>query len=208
MQADLFGTPQLDPALSQWHTPAWIARNLAHWVQQPRVRILEPACGSGNLVEPLYRRGHKPSLITCVELDPAWADFARARFENDIAVHHDNFLDLSPRTLGMFDVVLMNPPFEDGLHIAFLEHALKFAPRVVGIFPVAVQFGEERDRDVWAHKARVSRRAILPVRVKYGGSSQASFETVALEVVARERSRRPGEVLTISEEVWREGEAA
>lgn len=205
MQADLFGTPRLDAALSQWHTPAWLAKKLAAWVPE-HARVLEPACDAGNLIEPLYRRGHDPKRIVGIELDEHWADHARARFENDVAVYCDDFREMSPRTLGLFDVVLMNPPFEDGLHIEFLDHALKFAPRVVALLPVAVQFGEERDREFWARKAYVARRALVPCRVKYGGSSQASFETVALDVRARERARRPGEVLTVEETVWREGE--
>jgi predicted RNA methylase len=201
-QTNMFGEPELSPALSQWFTPDWISRRLATWVH-PGMRVLEPACGAGNLIRPLLAGGHAPERITAVELDEAWADHCRIRFRHLVTVNHGNFL---AQEWGRFDAVLMNPPFEGGLHAQFLDHALDHAPVVLALMPVAIEFGEERDRTFWALKGRVTRRARLPERVKYGGKSQASFETVAIRVERRSGPRTPGELCAVLEEVWREGE--
>ena len=201
-QTNMFGEPELSPALSQWHTPEWIARRLAAWVK-PTMTVLEPSCGAGNLICPLLDRGHDPARIVGVELDEGWAEHCRARFSDRVKVHHGDFLT---DFWGSFDAVLMNPPFEGGLHAQFLEHALVHAAVVLAVLPVAIEFGEERDRLFWARRGRTTRRARLPERVKYGGASQASFETVALRVERRAKIRVPGEISAVLEEVWREGE--
>ena len=201
-QVNLFGEPSHSVALSQWHTPDWIAKRLAAWVR-PGMSILEPACGAGNLIRPLLLGGHRASDITAIELDEGWAKHCRSRFDNEVTVRCGDFLG---EEWGRFDAVVANPPFENGLHAAFLEHALRHAPVVFAILPVAIEFGEERDRTFWARKGRVVRRARLPERVKYGGASHASFKTVALRVERRADLRAPGELSAVIEEVWREGE--
>lgn len=200
-QVSLFGEPPLRPELSQWHTPMAVARRLAHWIPKG-VRVLEPACGSGNLIAALLELGHDPALITGVELDPSWAQHARDRFQGRVRIICGDFLALSTDTFGKVDVVLTNPPFEDGAHSAFVAHALKVAFTTVGIFPVTIEFGGQRDRDLWSKVARVIRRARLPERVKYGGAFSASFETVALKIIRRNAPRLPGELATVLEEVW------
>jgi len=202
-QTNLFGEPSRDVALSQWHTPDWIARKLASWVTMG-ANVLEPSCGAGNLIAPLLRVNPK-ATVTGIELDPKWASYCRDRFADNSNVKIIN-ADFKSEQWGRFDCVLMNPPFENGLHAEFLERALDFAPVVFAILPVAIEFGEERDRLLWSRKAVTAWRARLPERVKYGGASQASFETVALRVERRASPRMPGETLYIGEEVWREGE--
>lgn len=202
-QANLFGEPELSPALSQWFTPEWISRRLAAWVPMG-ARVLEPSCGSGNLIAAI-QRVNPTAHVTGIELDQAWANYCRDRFDQTSKVKIIN-ADFKSDSWGHFDCVAMNPPFENGLHAEFLELALTYAPVVLAILPVAIEFGEERDRTFWARKGRVVRRARLPERVKYGGASQASFETVALRVERRADLRAPGELSAVIEEVWREGE--
>lgn len=200
MQTNLLGEPERDPALCQWHTPAWIARKLAAWV--PRTaRVLEPGCGSGNLIDALLRQGHDPARIVGVELDERWAAYCFARFGGRVQVVTANFLK---ERFGEFDVVLHNPPFDDSLAEAFLAHALAFhAPRTAALLPCYIEFGEERDRVRWAHEWQVMRRARLAERVKYGGDFQARFETIALKIDRRTSSRGDDEVRPVIEEVWR-----
>ena len=85
------------------------------------MRILEPACGSGNLIRPLLSGGHRARDITAIELDEGWANHCRARFDNEVVVKVCG--DFLSDDWGRFDAVVMNPPFENGLHAAFLEHA-------------------------------------------------------------------------------------
>jgi predicted RNA methylase len=199
-QQNLFGEPSLLPELSQWMTPAWLCRRIAGWVHRGW-RVLEPSCGSGNLIDALLRAGHAPELINAVEIDPRWADHARARFGGAVDIHTGDFLKVLYAT-GV-DVVLMNCPFEDNLHTAFVLHALKLAPVVIGVFPTAFEYSMERDRDLWATKAVTVARAKLPDRVDYGGDDSPSFDSVVLKIVRRNEARRPHEVTYVAEETWR-----
>lgn len=199
-QEDLFGEPARDPALSMWFTPAWLARQLSAWVPE-NARVLEPSCGVGNLIAPLYERGHDPALITGVELSAAHACYAFGRFVERVAIVRGDFLamDLPQR----FDVALMNPPFEGNAHMRFVLRALEYAPVVVGIFPASFEFSGERDRELWASKAVVTDRARMPERVDYGGDQSPKFDSVALRITRRSKPREPGERLPVYEQVWR-----
>jgi predicted RNA methylase len=195
---DLFGEPPRDLAKSQLFTPMWIARKLAEWIPRGH-RVLEPACGTGNLLEGLLQAGHRPTSLFGVELDPRMADFALQRFDRRVAIRNADFFDIDVPNL--FDVAVMNPPFENNAHARFVERALRFVPVVVGIFPVTFEFTQERDRLLWANIATVSRRAIFPERVNYAGEG-GMFESVALRIVRREHPRRPGEQRHVIEETW------
>lgn len=200
MQADLFGEPARDPALSQWFTPMWLARRLASWL--PSVaKILEPACGTGNLIAPLWEGGYGGNLLTGIELSAEHACYATNRFKGQVQIIRGDFLAMElPQR---FDLVLMNPPFEGNAHMRFVARALEYAPVVIGIFPASFEFGAERDRELWATKAVVSNRARLPERVDYGGDQSPSFDSVALRITRRSKPREPGERLAVYEEVWR-----
>lgn len=197
-QSNLFGEPAQRAQSSQWWTPPWLASKVAEWIPD-WWRVLEPSCGNGNLIAALLANGHDPELIAGNELDPNWADFARKRFDDKVSITcGDFFTRVEPKDA--FDCVLMNPPYENGLHSLFLEHALTIAPVVIGIFPHSIEYGVDRDR-MWREKAFVMRRARCAGRVSFGGAASASFETIALRVQRRGVSRTEfGEVVT--EFVW------
>lgn len=199
LQPDLFGEPPRDPAQSQFFTPIWIAQRLASWI--PRgARILEPCCGTGNLIEGLLRAGHRATAITGIERDPRMAEFARERFGRRVAILNFDFFDVEVPP-NAFDVVVANFPFEDNQHLRFTVQALKSVQVVVGVFPCTFEFTQERDRSLWAHRGQVTRRALFPERVPYEGPG-GSFESVALRITRREHSRRHDEERHVVEETW------
>lgn len=207
---DLFGTPTPDPEQSQFFTPPWLARRAAHWVPAGQ-RVIEPSCGSGNLVEALFRQRHDPKNVLAVERDYRWADFAFDRFGQRANILVGDFLTdarirLACQTFRA-ECVFMNPPYEDNAHMDFVLRALELAPVVVGIFPVSFEYTQERDRLLWASKAYVARRARLPARVDFGGGhASGSSDHVVLKIKRRSAPRHAGEVLDVVEEVWTEGE--
>lgn len=200
---NLLGEPPQLAECSQWWSPMWFAMLAAAWVPRGG-RVVEPSCGSGNLIEALLRLGHRAEDIVAVEKDPAWADFTRARFEGRVQVICGNFLSAEVRAqIGSCDSALTNPPFEDGLHEQFVTLLIEMLiPCVVGILPHSIEYGLDRDRDLWP-LAYVARRARLPGRVKYGGDHSASFETVCLQIKRRTAPRVLTEILYVAEEVWR-----
>lgn len=204
-QISLLGEPELKSERSQWFTAMWICRLLVQWIP-PTARVLEPSCGSGNMIAALLERGHDPALIEAVELDPEWAEFASKRFEGRVRVRVGNFFDeyfeVPLGRADAFDVVFGNPPFEDNIHERFTIRGLELAPTVTFILPVSIEYSRDRDHDLWAQKAIIRRRAKLPHRVKYGGKNQASFDSEALKIARRDAVREPGEINHVAEEVW------
>jgi len=109
--------PQLFP------TPADIAQQLIERADiRPGHSVLEPSAGTAALLRalPCVRpSGH----VTAVELSSAliadiepWAD----------EVVKGDFLQQSPATLGLFDRIVMNPPFGNAQDIAHILHARTF----------------------------------------------------------------------------------
>lgn len=105
--------------------------------QKPRLRVLEPSAGTGNLARRCARPSKDSILqwaqdryrfdpeVDCVEIQPALAADLRAsgRFGK---VYTADFLKLSPSTTGLYDRVVMNPPFDRERDIDHVLHALKF----------------------------------------------------------------------------------
>ncbi len=80
--------------------------------------ILEPSAGKGNIVESIIEKYPKYSSlpdIDCIEIDPN----LRAILKNNIAekygnvrIVYDDFLSF--KTFKKYDLIVMNPPFQDG----------------------------------------------------------------------------------------------
>jgi predicted RNA methylase len=164
-------------------------------------RIIEPSCGSGNLIDALLRLGHAPENITGVEIDERWCTYCDERFDRRVRILCEDF---RARTWAgeSFDVALMNPPFEDEAHTAFVLDALEIAQTVVAIVPASFEFGTGRDRELWSKRGVISRRAVMPRRPKFGGAGTGLGDMVCLQIDRRKAPREPGEVLYPATEVW------
>lgn len=111
--------------LQFYRTPDDVADELVQRAY-PRdgVRVLEPSCGDGAILDALRRFADKARYsirATGVEYDAGRAAAARAKGYN---VHCANFLEVAPSP--DFDHVLMNPPFYGKHYQAHVEHARKF----------------------------------------------------------------------------------
>lgn len=109
------------------YTPVDVARVLAKHAPKVLSSILEPAVGSGILLQPLWKRlSASASNVVCVDEDPE----ALALLSNNTSLQGGNlevicedFLSWSKKTTSearQFDCVLMNPPFA-GKRSAFVE---------------------------------------------------------------------------------------
>ncbi|WP_280235931.1 Eco57I restriction-modification methylase domain-containing protein [Nocardia cyriacigeorgica] len=108
------------------YTPADLARFLAERVVEhldpirPEVRILDPACGDGELLLAAHRavttrRPDARVILTGYDLDPHALCTARARARSlgiEIALHTGDFLDARTELdTARFDAVITNPPY-------------------------------------------------------------------------------------------------
>lgn len=142
---------RVDEDRSTWFTPLPIARRMVAWAGavQPR-SILEPSCGSGNLIKACRERWTH-ATIEAVELDPHYVDRSLDRFAGDVRTHilRGSFLDVQP--IGdSFDLCVMNPPYEDGLDGRFLARAMDVSDRVIALVRLAALVGQARTEAVWS----------------------------------------------------------
>lgn len=215
---DLFGEPERTATLSQFFTPAWLARRIVErWVPSG-VLVLEPNAGRGNFVEPLLARG---PVLAC-EIDPLLCRFLRDRFRRQLDepdggfdLLEVDFLTVRPDVYGTTAVpylAVMNPPYEDGQDVSHIAHALEHTGRVIAVVKSDFEFGAERDRAFWRH-ACVARRAILVDRPDFGATAETSSgpsrNYVVLEI-ARVRNAHVGSTTLyyVNEERWRRPNAA
>jgi hypothetical protein len=125
--------------LQFYRTPDAVAdRLIARAGIRSGMRILEPSCGDGALLDAVRRYAAKERIddlrATGIEVDPSRAEATRAK---GFGVHVGNFLQTQPNPV--FDVVLMNPPFYGKHYQKHIEHARKFLKpggRILAILPI------------------------------------------------------------------------
>ena len=88
------GTDAQARALSQWHTPAWLAKRMVAWAGAVGGRWLDPACGHGALMLAALEAPQAP-FVTGVDLDPDSARHAR-RSRADRSCDHESALRKGP----------------------------------------------------------------------------------------------------------------
>lgn len=108
--------------------------------EKDQLRILEPSAGTGNLArrcaprlvdyedrerDYYEKRFRFDNLVDCVEIQPQLCDGLEAmgRFNR---VWRTDFLNLKPEETGLYDLVVMNPPFDRERDIDHVCHALRF----------------------------------------------------------------------------------
>lgn len=181
--------------LSQWFTDPRLARRVWQWAnrhKQPR-SVLEPSAGHGALVRPILEERFACTDIVMCDVDPRavlmceeLAVRARALGMRCVVEHMD-FLERrrSQHVHDLFDLALMNPPYEDGAAEVFVMHALALSERVVGIFKASIHHGISRFRMLWS-SARVTREVKLATRPSFGrgekGSKTGETDYVVLEI--------------------------
>jgi len=109
--------------------------------------VLEPSAGAGAIVDVLWERFDALD-IQCYEINQTLRDLLLAKGCDDC---RGDFLEASPGKLsvgGVFDRVLMNPPFEQGQDIEHVMHAHRFlAPG--GRLVAVMSAGVKSNRSAW-----------------------------------------------------------
>lgn len=98
-----------------------------------RCRILEPSAGTGNIVDAIRKAGETTAStlyeLVCIEINSRLVDAMKLRRNQeagkDFSVLCSDFLTCNG-SLGKFDRILMNPPFDHGSDIAHIKHAMTF----------------------------------------------------------------------------------
>jgi hypothetical protein len=134
--------------------------------EEPQLTILEPSAGTGNLarrciIRPDKVEGHEwererterhnreyrfDNQVDCVEIQPHLAAALQAE-RIYRKVYAKDFLALTPATTGLYDRVVMNPPFDLERDIDHVMHAMQFLKpdgQLVAIMSAGTEFRETR----------------------------------------------------------------
>lgn len=126
-----------------FETPARLAAQLIHSAHiMATHRVLEPSAGTGSLAWPASR---SCAELVCVEIQVKNA-VVLERLLPAARVEMGDFLMFTPEQLGLFDRVVMNPPFARRDDIRHIQHAYKFlrpGGRLVSIASSSVTFRDD-----------------------------------------------------------------
>jgi type I restriction-modification system DNA methylase subunit len=111
-------------ALQAFYTPDALADRVAALAElEPGMRVLEPSCGEGSLVRAVLRREPKIGSIHGIDIDTsAWSKVCALTQAGSCG----DFLQITPAEIGLFDAIVMNPPFTKGQDMAHVLHAWSF----------------------------------------------------------------------------------
>jgi protein-L-isoaspartate O-methyltransferase len=105
-------------------TPPDVAKRVVDLARiYPGHDVLEPSAGTGALLAKFFHLNGNGRLCA-VEINRTLADHLRGEYPTT-DVRCGDFLECNA-DLGMFDRILMNPPFDHGADIKHVEHARKF----------------------------------------------------------------------------------
>jgi SAM-dependent methyltransferase len=113
--------------------------------RRSQLRVLEPSCGDGRILDELRARG---CTAFGMELHPGRAAEARAKGHSVLT---GNFLEQPARP--EFDYVVMNPPFYGRHYVKHVRHALKFLKpggALVSILPATAHYDHKELDGRWS----------------------------------------------------------
>ena len=123
MRESLRAGVQVVTAPQRFPTPLDLAARMVELAGvEPGARVLEPSAGTGNIAAEVVH--NTQGSLLCVEINQTLCGgLKRAGY----VVQSADFLETSPDDLGgVFDCVIMNPPFENAADIKHILHAQKF----------------------------------------------------------------------------------
>src|SRR5438874_7878705 len=108
--------------MPHYYTPIDVARALAKHTPRRLATVLQPAVGTGVLLEPLWHRlQSSASSVVCIDKDSRALKQLKAKFaplrKAKLEIICTDFFNWSIQQSGLtkkqgFDCILMNPPFE------------------------------------------------------------------------------------------------
>lgn len=110
----------------------------------PEMRVLEPSCGDGRILDELRARGCR---ALGVEYDEGRATQAKAKGHSVLTA---NFLEHPPTE--EFDYVVMNPPFYGRHYVKHVRHAERFLKpggTLVAILPASARYDHDDLKGEW-----------------------------------------------------------
>lgn len=115
--------PKAVSAFQLFQTPPELAARMASNISLG-ARLLEPSAGLGRLLDAVAPLACRE--IVAVEVDAALCGALYQQNRAGVVIKQRDFLTLTPEETGLFDFVIMNPPFHMRSDIVHIKHALQF----------------------------------------------------------------------------------
>lgn len=123
LQAQLKQGIQIVSAPDLFPTPPELAAEMVLLADiEPGDDLLEPQAGTARIIQAILEK-HPASKITAVEINSVLAQSLRVRFQTSVKTINSDFLACTSDSTGLFDKILMNPPFSNAADIKHIEHA-------------------------------------------------------------------------------------
>lgn len=125
----------------EWHSNAMLTPGRPY-------RVLEPSAGDGALIRATLADIPSPDQVSCLAVEIQAKNCQRLREQfPDLCVIEADFLKLDRRLFGLFDAVVMNPPFNANQDIQHVQHAFEFLKpggHLVAIISPAARNGAQK----------------------------------------------------------------
>lgn len=107
-------------------TPPELAATMVELADiEPDDDLLEPEAGTARIIQAILAK-HATLKITAVEINSILSQSLRVRFQSAVKIINADFLTCTSEDIGLFDKILMNPPFSNAVDIKHIEHAHRF----------------------------------------------------------------------------------
>lgn len=138
------------------------------------LEVLEPSAGTGQLSR---RAAAKGAQVDCVEIQADHVQRLRL-LGCHRRIYKADFFDLSPEATGLYDRVIMNPPFDRERDIDHVMHALKFLKPggfLIAIMSAHTEFAQTK-------KAVAFRELMEGMQAHFDDNPRGSFSSVGTNV--------------------------
>jgi predicted RNA methylase len=128
-----------------FQTPPELAKRMVEWAVREGNSVLEPQAGLGRIAEAVLA-WRPSSRMRLVERDEDRCAALRSRFKGE-SVECLDFLTCTTDRLGVFDAIVMNPPFSKAQECAHIEHALGFLAaggRLISVASAGMRYRQDR----------------------------------------------------------------
>lgn len=124
--------------------------------------VLEPSAGTGNILKGLMGVVGDNTEVNAIEINSLFSKVLKEKFGDNINVSNMDFLNYSNRN----EIILMNPPFDQGRWKLHVSHALTLSNHVFAILPSGANVSSINSKEIIEHQAYNNEFANCSVNVK------------------------------------------
>lgn len=134
--------PVVDKSTECHVTPPDVCKRMVDYAEPNGTEIFaEPHFGTGNIINAMLDAGINAKNIVGIERHNALFDYTRRRFEQELTLVNDCFLEFARNTVIKVDCFILNPPFRPCIkHFAAAVSLLNPGGRIIALVPISFEY--------------------------------------------------------------------